>query len=124
MLAKKIGIAPSHMSHIENGVRGMSTGTLRAILQALEIEIWDVWDTSDKSTPPIALQTKNSIILEKTTKVFLPATADNYKMIVSQIIGENNEEDFQLIDILTKLSRASDKTRDKIQKILNQDVKD
>jgi transcriptional regulator with XRE-family HTH domain len=110
-LAKKIGITPSHLSNVEKGGRGLSTETLSALVQVLEINIDDIWDSSDDTSPPQIHFRKGGIIVEK-TRYILPPTQESYRIVADQI--GNRPEVNKLSEICTLIelfSKADEMTK-------------
>ncbi len=117
-LAKKIGISPQHLSNILGGSRGLSTETLKALAQALNVDVVDILDDSSngESRSAISIEKGEGFVIEKTSRfrIVLPPNSESSELI-RQLITESEE----LNDKIQKLLVSADReTKEKILSIL------
>jgi transcriptional regulator with XRE-family HTH domain len=120
--ARRIGITGAHYNNIERGHKTPSLPTLKAICDVLEINVNDIWNSSDETLPPIFPLRDDGIVIERsTTKFIFPHTPEAYKYI-ADLISEKSEviidPDFQTV--IEKWNITPDDVKAKILSLLQE----
>lgn len=122
--ARRVGVSPSFYHSLEKGTKGASMDTLAAIVQALEVNLEDIWDTANEDDlPPVIPLRSPDIVMEKTVvRYSLPPTEETYKMIAEQMTGNEIEPELQML--INYWLKASGKQKKQILDFMKKNLKE